>query len=85
MSKISIEDAEMLAQKFAEKLQQSRSVSDSEHFDHHRWITERIDSEKARRAFWEEMTKHVAKWGSVAILSFIFYALWLAAKEAVHK
>ena len=85
MNKITESEAEMLAQKFAEKMQQARSVSDSEHYDHHRWISERIKQTEARRVFWEEMHKHVSKWGSVAILSFVFYGIWLAAKEAIHK
>lgn len=75
----------MIVRKFAHAMQQMRSVSDSEHYDHHRWLTERIERDQARRLFWEEMQKHVAKWGSVAILSFIFYGIWLAAKEAIHK
>ena len=80
MSKISEEDAEMLAQKFAEKLQQARSVSDSEHYDHHKWLAERISREKAKRMFWDAMTEHAVKWGMLSVLSFLFYALWLGIK-----
>lgn len=78
-------DAEKLAIAVAKALQQARSVSDSEHFDHHRWISAKIARENAWRDFWIEMQKHVAKWGSIAIVSFVFYAMWLAAKEALHK
>ena len=84
MGKISEEDAEMLAQKFAEKLQAARSVSDSEHYDHHRWITERIEAEKRRRRFYEQMSEHALKWGMLSILSFLFYALWLGFKAWAH-
>jgi len=80
MSKISEEDAEMLAVKLARALQQARSVSDSEHYDHHRWITERIDKEKSRRKFWDAMTEHTVKWGMISLFSGLFYALWLGMK-----
>lgn len=73
----------MVAQKFAEKLQQARSVSDSEHYDHHRWITAKIARENAMRAFWEDMRKHVIKWGAVSLVSGIGYALWLGFKAAL--
>lgn len=83
MSKITEADADMLAQKFAEKLQQSRSVSDSEHYDHHRWITARIERENAWKAFWEDMRRHVAKWGAISIISSIGYALYLGVKAVI--
>ena len=73
----------MLATRFAEKLQQARSVSDSEHYDHHRWITAKIERENAWKGFWEDMQKHVAKWGMISVLTFMFYALWLGTKQAV--
>lgn len=74
----------MLARKIAEAMQQARSVSDSEHFDHHRWITERIQKEKARRKFYEEMSAHALKWGMLSFLSGVFYALWLGVKAWAH-
>lgn len=74
------ERAELFARKLAETLQQARSVSDSEHYDHHRWITMQIRKEEARAKFWEEMIKHVARWGILAVVSSTFLALWLGAK-----
>jgi len=76
--------AEKFAQKFAEKLQQARSVSDSEHYDHHKWITAKIQRENAMRAFWEDMQKHVAKWGAISIITGLFYAGWLGFKQLVR-
>lgn len=81
--RITTEEAEMLAQKFAEKLQQARSVSDSEHFDHHTWITEKIKREQAMRVFWEQMAEHVAKWGAITLITGMGYALWLGIKHAL--
>ena len=75
------EEAEMIAQKFAEKLQQARSVTDSEHYNHHKWIAKQIERDEARIRLYDELTKHVVKWGLVGVLSFLFYAVWLAAKE----
>lgn len=73
-------DAEVLAIAVAKALQQARSVSDSEHYDHHRWITERIESEKAKRLFWEDMHKHAIKWGMISVFTGLAYALWLGIK-----
>lgn len=84
MSKISESDADMLAQKFAEKLQQARSVSDSEHYDHHRWISGRIVADEKRNAFYEKMLEHAWKWGMLSMISGVFYALWLGLKAWLH-
>ncbi len=84
MSKISEEDAEMLALKLARALQQARSVSDSEHYDHHRWITERIKSAEASRQFWQDMHKHAIKWGMISVFTGIGYAIWLGIKAILH-
>lgn len=73
-------DVEALAIAIAKALQQARSVSDSEHYDHHVWITERINRERAWREFWEKMLEHAAKWGMISLLSGIFYALYLGAR-----
>jgi hypothetical protein len=66
-------------------LQQARSVSDSEHYDHHLWVTQRIQREQARAKFWTAMLEHVAKWGSVSVLSCIFYAIWLYIKQEIRR
>lgn len=73
-------EVEHLAIAIAKALQQARSVSDSEHYDHHVWITERIKRERAWREFWEKMLEHAAKWGMISIVSGLFYALYLGAK-----
>lgn len=80
MSKISEADAELLALKLAQALQQARSVSDSEHFDHHRFIAERIKEVEARSKFWGDMRAHAMKWGMISVLSGLFYALYLGVK-----
>ena len=78
------DDIEKLAVAFARALQGARSVSDSEHYDHHRWISERIRKEQAMRVFWEQMQSHVAKWGAISIISGAFYAVWLGLKQLVR-
>ena len=75
--------AKQIGLEVAKALQQARSVSDSEHYDHHKWISERIDSEKAKRQFWEEMRRHVFKWGMVSVISAGFYALYLGLRQEV--
>lgn len=77
-------DAQKLAIAVAKALQQARSVSDSEHYDHHRWISAKIASENARRDFWRTMQAHVAKWGAISILSAGFYALWLGIRQVLR-
>lgn len=79
------DDAEMIALAVARALQQARSVSDSEHYDHHVWITAHIESEKKREEFYTQMKLHVAKWGSVSIFSILLYALWLYVKHELRK
>jgi len=69
-----------MALAFARAIQQARSVSDSEHFDHHRWVSKRILAEQAREAFWKQMSEHAAKWGMICVLSAGFYALYLGAR-----
>lgn len=79
------EEAEHLSVAIARALQQARSVSDSEHYDHHAWITERIKREKAWREFWERMRDHVAKWGAVSLISSLGYALWLGIEQILKN
>ena len=79
-------DVERLAIAIAKALQQARSVSDSEHFDHHAWITKRIAREEERIKFWTQMREHAAKWGIISVLSGLFYAMWLGIVQMVaHK
>lgn len=76
-------DAEKLAIAIAKALQQSRSVSDSEHYDHHRWISAKIARENAMRDFYDEMKKHVIKWGAISMITGIGYAAWLGFKAVI--
>ena len=82
---LSPDDTQSLAVAIAKALQQSRSVSDSEHFDHHVWITGQIEKDKRRAKFWEEMTTHVAKFGAWSIITGSVYAMWLGFKDLLHK
>lgn len=80
------DEVERLAIAIAKALQQARSVSDSEHFDHHSWISKKIKREEAMLKFWEQMREHAAKWGMVSVLSGIFYAIWLGVQQlAKHQ
>jgi hypothetical protein len=78
------EEMQRFALILAQTLQQSRSVSDSEHYDHHVFIAERIKQVKASRAFWESLSAHVAKWGAVSIISAGGYALYLGVKQMMR-
>ncbi len=74
------DDVERLSIAIARALQQARSVSDSEHYDHHVWITEQIARERAARKFWEALRDHVIKWGAISIVSTTGYAFYLGFK-----
>jgi len=73
-------DMELLATAFARALQQSRSVSDSEHFDHHRWISQKIKTEQWRAQFWKQMLEHIVRWGIISVITAAVYAMWLGLK-----
>ena len=77
-------EAERIAMIFSRVLQQARSVSDSEHYDHHRWITAKIEAEQEKRKFWQEMRRHVTKWGLIGALTGLASALYLAAEAWVR-
>lgn len=78
-------DVEKLAIAIAKALQQARSVSDSEHYDHHVWMRAKIERENEMKQFWQDMRTHCSKWGAISVLSFIFYGLYLAAQQGLHK
>jgi len=72
---------EKMAVHIAKALQQARSVSDSEHYDHHVWIKGQVERDQARRVFWDQLHTHVVKWGVVSVLTFLGFALWLGIKS----
>jgi len=76
---------EKLSVAMVRALQQSRSVSDSEHYDHHMWVTVHIEKEKRRVEFYGALLSHVVKWGSVSILTAVFYAVWLSLKNELLR
>lgn len=78
---ISESDAERLAVALSKALQQARSVSDSEHFDHHAWVKTQIEREILRAKFWRDMTAHIAKLGAWSLLTAVFYALYLGIRQ----
>lgn len=79
------EICEKLSVAMVKALQQSRSVSDSEHYDHHLWVQTHIEKEKTRTAFYKMMIDHVAKYGAISIVTGLFYAVWLFLKHELQK
>lgn len=78
---MSDDDVDRLSLAIARALQQARSVSDSEHYDHHVWISGRILADKARKQFWDDMHRHVVKYGAVSVISVCGYALYLGLRQ----
>jgi len=60
--------AARLIQGMAETLQQARSVSDSVHYDHHKWIQAQIEREEAWRDLWRDMRVRLIQKGIWAVL-----------------
>lgn len=77
--------AEAAAIAAVKAIQEAKFVSDQDHYNHHNWIAAKIKSEEARAAFFVELTKHVAKWGTIGVISALFYGLWLVAKESFKR
>ena len=89
MQKITEQQLEALCEKLSlamvNALQQSRSVSEAEHYDHHLWVSQRIERDRARTKFWQAMFEHVMKWGAVSVVSCVFYAVWLYLKHELKN
>lgn len=84
MSREDLEEfAEVMAVAMVRALQQGRSVSDSEHFDHHQWIKAKMKAEVERAVFWEEMRKHAAKLGIASLITSVGFAFYLGVKTIV--
>lgn len=79
------EELEHLATAIAKALQQARSVSDSEHYDHHRWIVQQIEKDRERAAFWRAMQTHVAKAGAWSVLTALGYAVYVGFKQILAR
>lgn len=80
-ARFSEDEIDRFAIAIAKALQAARSVSDSEHYDHHKWITKKMKAEEARAEFWSAMADHVAKWGAISLVSALLFALWLGIKQ----
>lgn len=48
-------------------------VSSMEHAEHHTWLHEHINAEKARKEVYWEITKTVTQWGVLGILGAMGY------------
>lgn len=78
-------DAELIGIAVARALQQARSVSDSEHWDHHRWITTRMEADKERAQLYRDLRGHLAKSGAWAVVAVIGTLIYMGVKEALKK
>lgn len=85
LAEITIMIADAAALAAVKALQQAKFISDSDHYNHHNWISSKIKSEEARAELFDELRKHVAKWGTIGVISFVFYGIYLAAKQGLGK
>lgn len=84
-SVLSKEEMEKFGRVLVGMLQQSRSVSDSEHYDHHVWIKTRIEADRERKEFWRDMRKSLARWGFVGLAGALLFSIWLWIKYEIKR
>ena len=77
------EEADMLTLAMCKALQQSRSVSDSEHYDDHMYLKAKREKEKKRTEFYEDMIRHLAKWSLIGLFLYLIGALGLGLKQTI--
>lgn len=56
---LSEQEIEQLSNSFIKKLEDSRTISDEKHRDHHRWIDLQIEKEQCRKAMWNRVKSTV--------------------------
>jgi len=56
-----------------ERRSRQRREIDIRHEEHHRWIEEAIEAEKARKSMYYEIAKTVAQWSVIGVLSACVY------------
>lgn len=72
--------AQEIAEAVVAALDSRRAVTEEEHARHHAYLETLIERERKREEFWQDLGKHVAKWGAISVLSAAFYGLWLLLK-----
>lgn len=77
-------DATRIAIAVARALQGARSVSDSEHWDHHQWISAQKEKERQRANFYAELRTHLAKGGAWGLV-LVIVAVLAAGAKAILK
>lgn len=79
------QEMEQLAAIMVRTISQARSVSDSEHYDHHRWIAGRIKADEWRADFWKQMVAHVAKVGIISLITASGVAAYLIMGRLIRS
>ena len=69
-------DAKEIAVELAAILDERRKVAEDEHSEHHEFLRQLIDEHRRKREMYEDLRRHLTKWGAVGILSFIGMAVW---------
>lgn len=62
-----------------------RSIDEVTHLKQHEWITVQMEAAEKRKEFYAAMRIHLAKWGMLAVASWVFYALWYYFKHNVNN
>jgi len=68
-----------IADKIVIKLESSRSLSSQKHDVHHKWVDDKIDSEKETRKARKRIFESSLIWALPIALGFIATAVWKAA------
>ena len=66
-------DTNELKQVIQDALTEHHAINFSEHSAHHEWIQERIETEKARKEMFNEVTKAAIQWSITGLLGYAAY------------
>jgi len=69
-------DETKIAAAVVKALNESRTIDPETHHEHHEFITVMKRREAKRAQMYEAVTLHLAKFGSVALMSAVFVAIW---------
>jgi hypothetical protein len=67
---------ETLKAAIREALVEARQADVSEHAEHHAFLAKLIEREELRLRMYEDLRRHLVKWGAIGVLSFIGMAVW---------
>ena len=69
-------EAEKIAVAVVEALESKRQINQDTHHQHHDYIETLIIKENRLAEAWDQVKMHVAKFGSLGVVTFVAWACW---------